>query len=321
MSEWVRLAAENRDTLRLPPLSASAENSPLAQAYFQFYGIDFENRFDGLKHHFGVFSSAGFEIAAHAFIPPKAEKTAFLYHGFYDHVGLFKHAIEYCLKRNYAVFAYDLPGHGLSSGARAEIDRFDQYLQVLNDAFHAAAVFDLPKPKIAIAQSTGCAVLMTYLLQGGNAFEKEVLLAPLVRPAGWRWGKPLHSVIGGLIRSLPRNWAENSGDKAFLAFLRESDPLQCQVLPMSWVNALKKWEPAFHRLPDSAKTVLVVQGDSDTTVDWRFNLPAIHQHFPNAVVAHLSGARHHLVNESEAIRASMWSRVSVYLDYGAGSAR
>lgn len=315
MSEWVRLAAANRDTLRLPSLAASAPPSELAQAYFDFYGIDFERRIDNLAHYFGVFSSAGFDIATHVYVPEKAEKTAFLYHGFYDHAGLFKHAIDYCLQRNYAVVIYDLPGHGLSSGKRAEIDSFDQYLQVLHDAFHAAAPFNLPKPKIAMAQSTGAAILMTYMLKGGNAFEKAVLLAPLVRPLGWRWGKPLHTLIGRVVPSLPRRWGPNSGDAEFLAWLKERDALQCPVLPMSWVNALKLWEPTFHQLPDSAKTILVIQGDADKTVDWRFNLPVIRDHFPNAVVAHLKGAQHHLVNETLELRHQIWRRTDAFLDF------
>lgn len=313
MTGWMELVVENRERLRLPPITASTEHSALAQSYFQFYKLDFENRFPGLKHHFGVFPSSGFDIAMHVFIPEKPEKTAYLYHGYYDHVGLFKHVIEYCLQRNYAVVAYDLPGHGLSTGKRAEIDSFDQYVTVLNDAFFAAAQFNLPKTKLAIAQSTGCAVLMTYMLNGGGAFDKAVLLAPLVRPGGWRLGKPLHNLIGNIVPSLPRRWAENSGDAEFLSWLRELDLLQCKVLPMSWVNALKQWEPKFHKLPASSKTILVVQGDADTTVDWKFNLPAIREHFPNAVVSHLSGARHHLVNETNEIRGRIWERVSAYL--------
>lgn len=314
MANWVELVAENRDRLNLPPLSESTEHSPLAQAYFEFYDIDFEKRLSGVKHHFGVFPSSGFDIAAHVFVPEKGKRTAYLYHGFYDHVGLFKHVIEYCLKNGYAVVAYDLPGHGLSTGKRAEIDSFDQYESVLNDAFFAAAPFNLPKTKIAIAQSTGCAVLMTYMLGGGSAFDKAVLLAPLVRPGGWRWGRPLHNMIGNLIPSLPRRWAENSGDAEFLSWLREVDILQCKVLPMRWVNALKHWEPKFHSLPVSHKTILVVQGDADTTVDWKFNLPAIREHFPNAVVSHLSRARHHLVNETVEIREQIWDRVAAYLE-------
>ncbi|MBB3047346.1 alpha-beta hydrolase superfamily lysophospholipase [Litorivivens lipolytica] len=313
MSDWVSLAVSNRDTLNLPRLAAAEDSTPLADAYFQFYGIDFENRYEGLKHHFGVFDSAGFEIAAHVFIPPQAKKTAWLYHGFYDHAGLFKHAIDYCLQRNWAVVVYDLPGHGLSTGKPAEIDSFDQYLQVLRDAFAAAACFDLPATRIAMAQSTGGAILMTYLLQGGEAFEHAVLLAPLVRPKGWRLGKPLHHLIGRRIASLPRRWAENSGDAEFCAWLREADALQCGVLPMSWVNALKHWERAFHRLPTSPVSVLVVQGDADATVDWRFNLPVIRKHFPEARICQLEGARHHLVNESEGIREQIWAQVDEYL--------
>jgi alpha-beta hydrolase superfamily lysophospholipase len=65
--------------------------------------------------------------------------------------------------------------------------------------------------------------------------------------------------------------------------------------------------------------VLVVQGDADDTVDWRFNLPVIREHFPNAVFCHLNSARHHLVNESEAIRARIWSQVDGYLATGSES--
>lgn len=313
MTDWVALVADSRDRLNLPALSANTEHSPLAQSYFRFYGIDFENRYPGLKHHFGMFPAAGFDIAAHVFLPENPRRTVFLYHGFYDHVGLLKHAIDYCLGKQYAVFAYDLPGHGLSSGKRAEIDSFDQYLAVLSDAFFAAAPFGLPADKIAMAQSTGCAVLMTYLLNGGSAFDKAVLLAPLVRPVGWRLGKPLHAVIGNLVPALPRGWADNSGDAEFLRWLRSEDVLQSKTLPMSWVAALKRWESAFHKLPTSEKTLLVVQGDADATVDWRFNLPAIREHFPNAVMSHLSGARHHLVNETAEIRARIWERVNAYL--------
>ena len=314
MSEWVRLAADNRDSLRLPELSASAQMSELAQTYFAYYGIDFERRIEHLKHYFGVFSSAGFDIATHVFVPEKAEKTAFLYHGFYDHAGLFKHAIDYCLQRNYAVVIYDLPGHGLSSGKRAEIDSFEQYLQVMHDAFPAIESFNLPEPRIAVAQSTGAAILMTYLLKGGSAFEKAILLAPLVRPMGWRWGKPLHNLISRLVPSLPRRWGPNSGDAEFLAWLKARDALQCPVLPMSWVNALKLWEPTFHGLPESAQTLLVVQGDADKTVDWRFNLPVIQKHFPEAVVARLQGAQHHLVNETQALRQQIWRQVDAFLE-------
>jgi len=56
----------------------------------------------------------------------------------------------------------------------------------------------------------------------------------------------------------------------------------------------------------------IVQGDADKTVDWRYNLKFLEEH-ADADILHIGGARHHLVNESEAIRAQMFSWISGFL--------
>lgn len=312
--DWVDFVNSKRSD-SLPPLSPDhkADNA-LVQGYFEYYGLDFEQRYNGLEHFFGAFESGGFQIAGHVYRLPEAIGTAYIYHGFFDHVGLYNHLINFCLARGYSVVAYDLPGHGLSSGERASIERFEQYVEVLRDAFKVMAPFALPENKIAIAQSTGCAILMTHLLSANTpVFEKVALMAPLVRPAGWWWGRPVHNLIGGRIDSLPRNWSKNSADVQFLQWLKEEDRLQHDRLPMSWVGALKNWEPQFHNLGSSDQRILIVQGKQDGTVAWRFNMKAILEHFPAAEVFYLDRARHHLVKESEELRHQIWLRLAHYL--------
>ncbi|MEB3734885.1 alpha/beta hydrolase [Halopseudomonas pachastrellae] len=48
------------------------------------------------------------------------------------HMGLYRHLIQWGAGAAYAVLAFDLPGHGLSSGERASIDCFLRYQKVLD---------------------------------------------------------------------------------------------------------------------------------------------------------------------------------------------
>ncbi|WP_269618613.1 alpha/beta hydrolase [Zhongshania sp. BJYM1] len=307
------------DPLALPDIPNISVTSfiadvPWALDYSRYYDINFEDSYSGLTHLFGAFNSAGERIAMQIFSLPEAHSTAFVYHGYYDHVGLFNNVINYFLKHGYSVVAYDLPGHGLSTGERAAIDDFMRYRQVLCDAFQVVANFGLPARKVGLAQSTGCAVLMSHLLSGGERdFDRVVLLAPLLKPCDWWWGKPAHAVLKHFIHSLPRKFADNSDDQVFLEFLRERDPLQARSLPISWVGALKKWQPWFHRQTPVASSMLILQGDNDHTVEWRYNLPRIQAKFPNAKVIYVPGARHHLAKEGERFREQLWQACDDYL--------
>src|SRR5690606_13758646 len=136
--------------------------NPLPQSYLNTYGINFSSRFVGLHHGFGRMHAAGFDIATHYWLPSEPRGTLVIVHGYYDHVGLFSHAIEFALQEGLAVLAFDLPGHGLSSGDRAAIDSFDQYGDVLHHAMARAAIL-LPKPFHSMGQSTGAAVILNYL--------------------------------------------------------------------------------------------------------------------------------------------------------------
>ncbi|QQD18003.1 alpha/beta hydrolase [Spongiibacter nanhainus] len=308
------------DQFNLPLLPPFAEEVaitdwPQGRDYLHCYDSDFAETYPDVRHTIGRIDSASYNIAVQCLRRPNARATVFVFHGYYDHVGLYNNVIHYCLKHGCDVVAYDLPGHGLSSGERAAIDSFHTYRQVLRDVLGAVADIDLAKPFLAMAQSTGCAILMSHLLDGGSDdFARSVLMAPLVRPAAWGWGRSAHALLKHLIHSLPRRFADNSDDQAFLEFLRHRDPLQPRRLPVSWVGALKAWLPWFHALaPQPDCKVLILQGDNDDTVDWRYNLPVIRDKFPAYREVAIPGARHHLVKEGESYRAKVWSACDGFL--------
>ncbi|WLI72046.1 alpha/beta hydrolase [Halomonas alkalicola] len=243
--------------------------------------------------------------------------TAFVVHGYFDHLGLYRHLLERLLERRWRVVLWDLPGHGLSSGPRASIDDFDDYggcLHALQQHLEAGGL--APRPWIGVGQSTGAAILATDALTRGDDghWAGLALLAPLVRPWGWNQSSWLHLLVGPFVRSIPRRFRANSTDTDFAAFLREGDPLQADRVAIGWVSAMRRWMPRLLALPPTPVKTLILQGEQDLTVDWEWNLAVLERKFPNAEIHRHPEARHHLVNEAEPIRQALFDTLDRFID-------
>ena len=265
--------------------------------YFQYYNIDFPE----IEHRFGALNCHKYRIACHYFAPADPDGTVFLLHGYLDHVGLFHHMIRFALQQGFAVMAFDLPGHGLSSGEPAVIHDFQEYVAVFASLIEQTGSH-LAKPWHLLAQSTGGAVSMDFLLSQGNPFASVSLLAPLVRAKHWHWIALQYNLMNSFIKKVPRKFRDNSNDAEFVEFLSEHEPLQAHYLSVEWVGALKRWIPRFLSFAPKDFPVLVIQGNDDATVDWRYNLKQIRKKFPAVEVLMLDGAKHQLANETEAYR-------------------
>lgn len=293
------------DTLRssLQPLIAAANPTAQGRAYQAFYGLDMA-RHAGVHSRLGIFAAAGYQLVAQAWWPREPVATLLVLHGYYDHMGLYKHVIDWALEMNFAVLACDLPGHGLSGGARASINEFAEYQAVLQGLLGEARALGLPQPWHLCGQSTGGAILLDYLLHEPappDELGRSILLAPLIRPRAWGWSKLSYQLVRHFVGGIPRRFSANSGDQAFLRFL-QADPLQPRTLPTAWVGALSRWVGHIENAPRSNLTPLIVQGEADLTVDWRHNLAVLQDKFATPELLLLPSARHHLANESEALR-------------------
>lgn len=274
-----------------------------ALAYQRHYGLDLPHR-PTLQRRLGRFRVDGIDLVSQLWLPVEPRATLILLHGYYDHMGLYRHVIDWALELGLAVLSFDLPGHGLSAGPRASIDDFAAYQRALQALFEEAASLRLPQPWHLCGQSTGGAILIDHLLSGPRREEtgRTILLAPLVRPRAWGMSQLAYHLIGPFRREIPRRFSENSGDAEFLHFLQQQDPLQPRSLPTPWVGALARWIPRIERAAPSNESPLIVQGELDMTVDWRHNLNVLRSKFRNPEILQLSDARHHLANEREDIR-------------------
>ncbi|MGJ7461322.1 alpha/beta hydrolase [Halomonas sp. MA07-2] len=267
--------------------------------------------------HVGYVDAGDFRLWTQVWSPAEPVGTAFVVHGYFDHLGLYRHLLEHLLDRNWRVVLWDLPGHGLSSGARASIDDFDDYGGCLCALQHHLEEAGLaPRPWIGVGQSTGAAILATDALTRGDdgQWAGLALLAPLVRPWGWNQSSWLHLLVGPFVRSIPRKFRANSTDADFADFLRDGDPLQADRVAIGWVSAMRRWMPRLLALPPNPVKTLILQGEQDLTVDWEWNLAVLARKFPNAEIHRHPEARHHLVNEAEPIRQLLFEALDCFID-------
>ncbi|MGM0701958.1 MAG: alpha/beta hydrolase [Pseudomonadota bacterium] len=283
--------------------------------YFAHYGLAALLN-DQVGLHVGYLETPRFRLWTQVWSPPQAVGTAFVVHGYFDHLGLYRHLLERLLEHRWRVVLWDLPGHGLSSGRRACIDDFTDYADCLRALQHQLGERDLaPRPWLGVGQSTGAAILATDALTRADDghWSGLALLAPLVRPWGWTQSSWLHRLVGPFVSSVPRKFRANSTDHDFATFLREQDPLQPDRLSMHWISAMRRWMPQLLALPPSQLPTLILQGEQDLTVDWEWNLSVLAHKFPNAHIHRHPEARHHLVNEAEPIRRALFAALDDFI--------
>ncbi|MBT8140087.1 MAG: alpha/beta hydrolase [Gammaproteobacteria bacterium] len=309
---------ELKKQLRPLELDGAYSHSEQEKGYFDFYDINFSKKLDRVKHHLGYIKCNDYRIACHYFENAGAERTCFVVHGFMDHVGLFRKVIEYLLHRGCNVVMFEFPGHGLSSGKPASIDSFGDYVLVLRQVLEFFYK-KVDTPWHVVAQSMGAAVVMDYLLsqqydEDTGPFDKVLLLAPLVRPKKWRRARIGARVLRGWMPSIRRTFAINSHDKEFLRFVRTQDPLVIKRIPIKWITAMINWGRRFKELSWGENVLLVVQGDEDDTVDWRYNQKKIAEKFPKSRFMPIKGARHHLAHESDEYFQRVVQAADIYFE-------
>jgi len=290
----------------LPELFSKQAEPAWTQSWRAFYKLDFIKA--GIEQRLGRMPVLNYQLAVQYFIPQRAVATLIVLHGYYDHMGLYGHLFRWALANNFAILSCDLPGHGLSTGARASISEFSEYQAVLTALFEVAQQLSLPAPWHLAGQSMGGAIALDYALNQQPLTEigRLILFAPLVRPRAWRQSKLLYQGLRPFVRQVPRKRSSNSTDNDFVEFLQR-DPLQAHTLPTAWVGALSRWIPQIEGAQAKDISPIIIQGDGDQTVDWKHNLSVLDEKFKQPELCILPGAGHHLVNEQAHYRQQSFS--------------
>ena len=240
--------------------------------------------------------------------------TVIVVHGYMDHIGLYGHLIRHLLARQLTVVCLDLKGHGLSSGAACSITDFGDYVAQVQSVI-ALCQEHFAGSLHGVGQSMGGAVLMKHcLIESGNEdypFASLNLLAPLLHPWGWKKSRRLYYFSRWFVKSIKRVFRPSSWDTEFLAFLRNQDPLQPTRVPLDWVGAMDQWISEFDKSEKADYPVHIIQGDNDKTLDWKYNISQFRLKFDALQVSIIKRANHHLVNEEEPLRESIFKKIKL----------
>ncbi len=294
-------------------LTLPSDSKRRNQAYLDFYGLIAGDLKSEVEYFNGVSAIEQYRVSSHVFIPPKPIGTVFILHGYFDHVGTLSYMINAALKNNYAVFAYDLPGHGNSAGSRGDISSFNDNALLLNKV---AAKYSnsLPKPYQLIGFSTGGSIaLENAMLENNSIFEKTVLVSPLIHHTQWRWGKFGYTIASPFINTLNSRDKANSNNIEYLEFAK-TDPLRNTVISFKFLKALYQWNKRFYKSSSINANILVVQGELDTVVDWQYNLPLLGKKANKLETHKVPHGKHQLFNEVEAVRQQVFTKIFSYLE-------
>lgn len=284
------------------PVHSKDEASAAERNYLSHFGL---HQADEVDHRFGYLACGDVDVFMHRCEPPNPKRVV-VSHGYYDHTGTWKHAISALLAAGNAVVIYDQPGHGLSGGERATVDDFHEYIDVLETMVGRCQEESSKNLPIVLAgHSMGCAVISDYLLERRGDATGAVLISPLIRSAAWVPSKVGHAAVGWVLPSVPRVFMQNSADEDYLQFVKD-DPLHHREVPFAWTKALFEWNRRAETFePRDDCEVHILQGEADSTVDWKFNLAFLGEKFPRSTVDRFEGGEHQLLNEAPPLRSAV----------------
>ncbi len=138
---------------------------------------------DPIKHIEGNFPGVrNINIYYQAWLPDGNVKAVLLItHGLGEHSGRYENVVDHFIPLGYAVYGYDLIGHGKSGGAREIIDRFEDFSATLSTYYEMVKGWQKGEPIFLLGHSLGGLTAAFYLLDHQSKFRGAVISAPLIK--------------------------------------------------------------------------------------------------------------------------------------------
>lgn len=235
----------------------------------------------------------------------QAKGVVSLVHGLGEHCGRYEHVAEAFAREGFALFAFDLRGHGRSDGPRGHIPDYAALMEDV-DALLAESSSSHPGlPHFLYGHSLGGNLAIHYALQHPVGLAGIIASAPLLRlaydPPAWKTG------LLQILRALRINHALNS-QLDYTALSRDvnvvrtcrNDPLtHSRISPSLAVDMVQQGRWDLDHAAELPIPLLLMHGDADriTSVDATREFAA--QLGERCTLKIWSGLFHELHNEPE----------------------
>jgi len=199
-------------------------------------------------------------LAVQIFRPPGPRVgTLFFVHGFMSHSANFAYTYAWFTARGWTVVTLDLPGHGLSTGPRADVADFADYGEAVDHWYRWATALVGPGPRLLMAHSLGTAACLEALRRpGGPRPDRVVFLAPLLRTEAYGLLSLGKSLVGWALKTVPGRYYWDRY-------------LDGDALPVHWYEALDRWLDRLEAQGPLRIPLTVYTGNRDNVVDESWN--------------------------------------------------
>jgi len=121
------------------------------------------------------------KMFAQKWVPEKNKKASIiLVHGFGEHSSRYEHFADFFCQHRIQVLAFDLRGHGKSSGPRAYLPTQTIYWDDLTDFLKEVNDATVGKPVFLYGHSMGGMIVLSYGLKYNPVFTGVIASAPLI---------------------------------------------------------------------------------------------------------------------------------------------
>lgn len=235
-----------------------------------------------------------------------------LVHGLGEHSGCYEHTGRFLAGERHDVVAFDNRGFGQSGGRRGHIDRFETYLDDVEDLVVERRQLGLPV--VLLGHSLGGLISVNYLISGRPAPDALVLSAPALEANLPRWKRAAAPLLA---RLAPRLFVPTDFEASILTRDPDfqptyaADDLRVRGSTARFgeqsFEAMRAVEGELHRI---TVPTYVLHGGDDELVP-----PAVSRPFadlPNVTYRLWPGLRHECFNEIE--RRDVLNELSSWLE-------
>lgn len=227
------------------------------------------------------------KLGINVFFPEgKTQGTLLFVHGYMSHAANFAYTFEQFSRQGWNVITLDLPGHGLSTGPRADIDSFTGYGDAVQTWFDWVNSGAWEGPRVLLAHSLGSAAALEALRRPGTVKpDKVIFCAPLLRPD---WYPALvfgEKTLGWWLKKMPSRFGWDGY-------------LDGYAMPVHWFTALDQWLERLKFQGALDLPLTIFSGDKDDVVDEGWNRNEYKRIVPGARYQVLPGKGHLFLTET-----------------------
>lgn len=136
---------------------------------------------NSIKHHKGYSVTAdNIRLFEQSWLPNNIKAIVIIVHGYAEHSDRYAWVASQLTSQDFAVYSFDLRGHGKSEGNRGTINSFDTYLKDLESFINEIRLREVSQPIFLLGHSLGGAISSLFAIRNKFSISGLILSSALI---------------------------------------------------------------------------------------------------------------------------------------------